>query len=104
MWQFWSRLFETQGFDQPWQGGESWTQGLGVTLLLANLATALAYFAIPVLILVYLLPRKHLRWSRLWFLFFVVLAVGGLVHLVSATSFWWPAYRFHVAPVIVLPS
>ncbi len=96
MWQFWSRLFETQGFDQPWQGGDAWTQGLGITLLLANLATALAYFAIPVLILSYLLRRKHLRWSRLWFLFFVVLVVGGLVHLVSAASFWWPAYRFHV--------
>ena len=96
MWQFWSRLFETQGFDQPWQGGDSWTTGLGLTLLLANLATALAFFVIPLLILFFLVRGRHIRWSRLWFLLFVVMVVGGLVHLAAATSFWWPAYRFHV--------
>jgi two-component system sensor histidine kinase/response regulator len=94
--QFWSRLFETQGFHEPWDAGSSWTQGLGVTLAVANLATALAYFAIPLLILYFLIRRDHVRWSRLWFLFFIALVVGGLVHLLSATSFWWPAYRFHV--------
>jgi PAS domain S-box-containing protein len=96
MWQFWSRLFETEGFQQAWQSGDSWTTGLGLTLVLANLATALAFFIIPLLILFFLVRRKHIRWSRIWFLFFVVLVVGGLVHLVAATSFWWPAYRFHV--------
>ncbi|MEX2175832.1 MAG: response regulator [Pirellulaceae bacterium] len=102
MWQFWSRLFDTRGFDQPWQSGESWTQGLGVTLLLANLATAFAFFAIPVLILFFLLRKKNIRWSRMWFLFFVMLVVGGLVHFVSAASFWWPAYRFHVVINVTL--
>src|SRR5688572_29531810 len=96
MWQFWSRLFETEGFQNASQGGEAWTTGLGLTLLLANLATALAYFIIPLLILFFLARRKHGGWSRIWFLFFVVLVVGGLVHLLAATSFWWPAYRFHV--------
>ena len=94
MWQFWSRLFETEGF-QPAQGGEAWTAGLGLTLMLAHLATALAYFIIPLLILFFLVRGKNIRWSRIWFLFFVVLVVGGLVHLLAATSFWWPAYRFN---------
>ena len=48
---------------------------MGVALMLANLATALAYFAIPLLILYFLIRRNHVRWSRLWFLFFV--AAGG---------------------------
>jgi two-component system sensor histidine kinase/response regulator len=96
MWQFWSRLFETQGFDAPWASGESWSTGLGLTLLLANLLTALAYFAIPVAILYILWRRKQVHWSRLWFLLFVTLVIGGLVHLLAATAFWWPAYRFHL--------
>jgi two-component system sensor histidine kinase/response regulator len=96
MWEFWSRLFDTQGFNEPWDAGSAWTQGMGVGLLLANLATALAYFAIPVLIIYFLIRRNHVRWSKLWFLFFVALVVGGLTHLLAATSFWWPVYRFHL--------
>jgi two-component system sensor histidine kinase/response regulator len=96
MWQFWSRLFETQGFDPPWDSGTSWTTGLGLTLLIAKLMTALAYFAIPLAILYILWRRKHVYWSRLWFLLFVTLVIGGLVHLLAATAFWWPAYRFHL--------
>jgi len=96
MWQFWSRLFESQGFEPPWQSGPAWTQGMGLGLMLANLATALAYFAIPVLIIYFLIRRNHVRWSRLWFLFFIALVVGGLAHLLSAASFWWPVYRLHL--------
>ncbi len=96
MWQFWSRLFDTQGFEEPWQSGSAWTQGMGVGLMLANLATALAYFAIPLVIIYFLIRRNHVRWSRLWFLFFVALVVGGLAHLLAATAFWWPVYRFHL--------
>ena len=96
MWEFWSRLFDTRGFEEPWQSGSAWTQGMGVGLMLANLATALAYFAIPLVIIYFLIRRNHVRWSRLWFLFFVALVVGGLAHLLSATAFWWPVYRFHL--------
>ncbi len=96
MWDFWSRLFDTQGFEALWQSGPAWTQSMGLGLMLANLATALAYFAIPLVIIYFLIRRNHVRWSRLWFLFFVALVVGGLTHLLAATAFWWPVYRFHL--------
>ncbi|MCI0358437.1 MAG: response regulator [Planctomycetaceae bacterium] len=70
---------------------------MGLVLMLANLATALAYFAIPAVIIYFLVRRNHVRWSKLWFLCFVALVVGGLSHLVAATGYWWPAHRLHVA-------
>jgi PAS domain S-box-containing protein len=102
MWQFWSRLFDTQGFEAPWQSGSAWTQSMGLALMLANFATALAYFAIPVLIIYFLIRRNHVRWSSLWFLFFIALVVGGLTHLLAATAFWWPVYRFHLVVEITM--
>ena len=93
MWRFFSRLFDTHGFQQPWHHGESWNQALGLMLIVADVATSLAYFTIPVLILFFLLRRKHIRWSRLWFLFLALLVVAGLAHFLQAAAFWWPAYR-----------
>jgi two-component system, sensor histidine kinase and response regulator len=70
---------------------------MGLVLMLANLATALAYFAIPVAIIYFLIRRNRVRWSKLWLLCFVALVVGGLTHLVSAMGYWWPAFQLHIA-------
>src|SRR5262245_24714785 len=70
---------------------------MSLVLMLANFATALAYFAIPVVIVYFLIRRNYVRWSKLWFLCFVALVVGGLTHLFSALGYWWPADRLHLA-------
>jgi PAS domain S-box-containing protein len=101
--EFWSRLFDTQDFHQPWEHA-LWNTGLGFALMAAHLATALAYFTIPVLVLFFLMRLKEVRWSRLWFLFFVLLVIGGLVHFLSASTFWWPAYRFHVVVNVAMAA
>jgi hypothetical protein len=76
MWQFWSRLFDTQGFEEPWAAGTAWTQSMGLALMLANLATA-RLLRHPGTDHLLLIRRNHVRWSKLWFLFFVALVVGG---------------------------
>ena len=96
MWDFWSQLFDTRGFDPLWVHGTAFSAGLGIALMVAHITTALAYFTIPVIVLFFLLRRRDVRWSRLWVLFFVLLVIGGLVHFMAASTFWWPAYRFHV--------
>ncbi|MDX1946446.1 MAG: response regulator [Pirellulaceae bacterium] len=102
MWDFWSRLFDTSGFDPLWLHGPSFTTGLGVALMLAHFATALAYFTIPVIVLFFLLRRQGVRWSRLWYLFLLLLVIGGTMKLLAASTFFWPAYRLHVVVSILM--
>ena len=104
MWDFWSRLFDTSGFNQPWGYGPSWSEGLGLTFMIANLAISAAYFCIPLLVLLFLIRRKHIRWSRFWVLVLGVLVTGGVVHFLQAAEYWWPAYRFAALTTVIMSA
>jgi hypothetical protein len=66
---------------------------LELTLVFADLATFAAYAVIPLLIGYFLLRRRHVHFSRVWFLLVVYLLVGGAVHVLSAMGGWEPAVR-----------
>jgi two-component system, sensor histidine kinase and response regulator len=57
---------------------------LEMTSIFADLATFAAYAVIPMLIVYFLLRRRHVHFSRVWFLLMVYLIVGGAVHVLNA--------------------
>jgi two-component system sensor histidine kinase/response regulator len=55
-----------------------------LTSIFADLATFAAYAVIPLLIGYFLLRRRRVHFSRVWFLLVVYLLVGGAAHVLSA--------------------
>lgn len=87
-------LFDTSDFPPRWQCG-NWSEALGWTYIGADLLIAGAYFAIPISILVYFQRRgKELYFPALYWLFAAFILLCGIGHLVDATLFWRPWYRF----------
>ncbi|MFK7741589.1 MAG: ATP-binding protein [Planctomycetota bacterium] len=85
-------LFDTSDFPQRWFCG-SWTALHGWIHILSDAVTALAYFAIPALILVYRWRRPDVTFPVLFWLFGAFILFCGAVHTMEAIIFWWPAYR-----------
>lgn len=71
-----------------------------LTLIFADLATFAAYLVIPLLIVFFLVRRRHVHFPRVWFLLVVYLLVGGAVHVLSA--FGESAERWATAMTVVL--
>lgn len=102
MWDFWSQLFETKGFNSHGHEGTAWTAGMGLTYIAADLATWMALALIPTLLILNALRRRKSGFPPwLWWLL-AFLLVGSVVHLLDAFSFWWPAYRLTVVVKILM--
>src|SRR6185436_4493083 len=93
MWDFWSRLFNAEGFTRRWEEGSAWSTSMGLAYIAADLATWLALAIIPALIIVNVVRRKKMSFPPWLWWFVAFLVVGGAVHLLDALSFWWPVYR-----------
>jgi two-component system, sensor histidine kinase and response regulator len=81
---FWSPLIDAQG---PWllaQTAPKVWDPLELTQIFAHLATFAAYAVIPLLIVFFLLRRRRVHFSRVWFLLVVYLLVGGAAHVLDA--------------------
>ncbi len=102
MWQFWTRLFDSSDFSQPWDRGDGWTTGLGAAHVVADLAIWSAFLAIPTLLIAFGIRRRHLGLSRALWLFVAFLVIGGTLHLLDAMAFWWPAERFIVVVKVLM--
>ena len=89
---FFSKLLDTSDFPARWHCG-IWTPGHGWLHVLSDLAVSGAYFAIPVLLVIYMRSKKDLTFPNVFWLFVAFIAACGTVHLVEASIFWWPAYR-----------
>lgn len=74
---------------------------LELTSIFADLATFAAYAVIPLLIVYFLLRRRRVHFSRVWFLLMVYLVVGGAMHVLSAfgesTANWTTALKVALA-------
>src|SRR5262245_15339313 len=69
----------------------AWT-GIELALVFADLATFAAFAVIPLLILYFLLRRRHVYFSRVWFLLLAYLVVGATVHVLDACGGWAPVF------------
>ncbi|MAT14126.1 MAG: hypothetical protein CMJ46_02520, partial [Planctomyces sp.] len=94
MFEFLSKLFDTEGFPPRWQCGAAWTDGHGWLHILSDSAIFLAYFSIPLLLGYFVYKRKDVPFGPIFLLFALFIFSCGLTHLIDATIFWHPWYRF----------
>ncbi len=90
---FFSHLFDTAGFMPRWGCG-SWTSGHGWLHILSDVAIFGAYFAIPVVLTYFVVRRRDIPFLPVFWLFAIFILSCGIGHLIEATIFWHPWYRF----------
>ncbi len=90
---FFARLFDTSDFPARWYCGQ-WDEGLGWLHIISDVATWGAYTAIPIVLVYYVRKRQDFPFHRIFWLFAIFILACGTVHLVEATIFWYPVYRF----------
>ena len=96
MFEFFANLFRTEGFPARWHCGSAWGQEpwIGWIHICSDLATFLAYFAVPVVVVFYVMKRREKKLPLVFYVFLgLVFFSCGTVHLVEAIIFWWPVYR-----------
>ncbi len=91
--EFLFHLFDVSDFPARWTCGR-WTVAHAWLHILSDLAIFAAYAAIPIAIAIYVLRRRDVIFPRLYWLFAAFIFSCGFGHLVEATIFWWPWYRF----------
>jgi signal transduction histidine kinase len=94
MFELWKQLFDTSDFPARWFCG-NWSSLHGWTHIASDLAIGAAYTAIPcVLAYVVLRRRRDVPFVPVFWLFGAFILFCGLSHLVEASLFWRPWYRF----------
>ena len=86
-------LFDTSDFPPRWHCG-AWTDLHGWVHIGSDVLIAVSYFAIPVTILRLVWKRSDVPFRRVFWLFASFILLCGLGHLVEASIFWHPWYRF----------
>jgi PAS domain S-box-containing protein len=92
MFDFLTHLFDTSGFPARWNCGD-WTPGHGWLHILSDLAVWSAYFAIPCILVFFVLRRRDVPFPTIFWLFGAFILACGTTHLMEVLMFWWPAYR-----------
>lgn len=86
-------LFDTSGFPARWHCGQ-WTSTHGWTHIVADAAIFAAYMAIPCVLAFFVLRRRDVPFLPVFWLFAAFILFCGFGHLVEASIFWRPWYRF----------
>lgn len=94
MMEFFRNLFNTEGFPARWHCG-MWEEGHGWLHVISDVMIFGAYTLIPVSLL-FFAWRKHreILFAKLVWLFAAFILACGIGHLIEATIFWHPWYRF----------
>jgi signal transduction histidine kinase/CheY-like chemotaxis protein len=93
MLEFFSNLFNTEGFPPRWHCG-IWSDGEGWLHILSDIAVFGAYTAIPVVLAYFVLRKRDVPFPRIFWLFAAFIFSCGFGHLLEAIIFWHPIYRF----------
>ena len=96
MWDFIVRLFDTTGFPARWNCGPAWAEApwIGWLHIGSDIATFLAYYAVPCVVVYYVLRKRNLKFPKIFYVFLgLVFFSCGTVHLIEAIIFYWPVYR-----------
>jgi hypothetical protein len=90
---FLQKLFDTADFPARWTCG-NWSSFDGWLLIVSDLLIFVAYWSIPLALLVILLRRgRDIPAPHLLLLFAAFILLCGLTHLIDAVIFWEPIYR-----------
>ncbi len=91
--EFFSNLFQAENWPPRWYCGK-WTSFHGWLYIFSNLAIWAAYFAIPLIIFIFITKRRRdIPFLRIFWLFIAFILACGTTHLMDATLFYYPAYR-----------
>lgn len=94
-------LFSTEGFMPRWLCGE-WSDAHGWLHVVSDTLVFGAYSAIPLMLWYFIAIKKHqVPFSLVFWLFGAFILSCGFTHLVDATLFWKPWYRFSGAMKLV---
>lgn len=88
-----AELFDTNGFPPRWRCGK-WSDVHGWTHIISDVAIFGAYIAIPIAIAYFVRRRTDVPFPKLFWLFSAFIMFCGFTHLIEATIFWRPWYRF----------
>jgi PAS domain S-box-containing protein len=89
---FFLKLFDTGDFMPRWHCGR-WTEAHGWLHIVSDLAVWSAYFAIPLILVLFAARKPDLPFRKVFLLFGTFILACGTTHLMEAVIFWWPAYR-----------
>lgn len=90
--EFFQRLADVNDWPPRWYCGR-WTDFHGWLYIVSDLTIWLAYMAIPLILIRFLIVKKGVPLSGVFWLFGAFILLCGLTHLLDAVMFWWPAYR-----------
>lgn len=90
---FFRKLFDTADFPPRWLCG-NWTPLVGWLHIISDVLIFLAYFAIPLSLVVILWRRRDVPFPWIMRLFVAFILLCGMTHLVEAIIFYEPIYRF----------
>lgn len=93
MFEFITRIFDTEGFPPRRYCGEAWTDGHAAIHIVSDFAIFGAYCTIPVLIGWFVLRRRDIPFPPILWLFSAFILCCGIGHAIEATIFWHPWYR-----------
>ena len=91
---FFQKLFGVTDFPARWRCGR-WTEFHGWLYIISDIAIFGAYLAIPILLTYFIVRRKDIPLTPIFWLFAAFILFCGATHLMDAATFWWPAYRFN---------
>lgn len=91
---FFQRLTDVSDWPPRWFCG-TWTDFHGWLYITSDLTIWLAYMAIPLLLMRFLMLKTGVPLTGVFWLFGAFILLCGLTHLVDASMFWWPAYRIN---------
>ncbi|GAB3268050.1 sensor domain-containing diguanylate cyclase [Chitinimonas naiadis] len=86
-----TQLFTSQGFI-PHGYCFAWSSSLLWTYVFANAAIGLAYFSIPLALVVLIRRRKDLRFNRMASMFAAFILACGTTHFLDIITIWQPLY------------
>ncbi len=93
--EFLGALFDTTGFPARWYCGTAWAEEpiIGWTHIISDVLIFLAYTAIPLMLVHFVLKKKDAPFLPIFWLFAAFIIACGTSHLVEAVIFWEPVYR-----------
>src|SRR6516165_8604439 len=92
MFHFLTHLFDTKGFPDRWNCGD-WTPAHGWLHIASDLSVWSAYFAIPCILVYFVLRRRDVPFPTIFWLFGAFILACGTTHLMEVIIFWHPVYR-----------
>ncbi len=102
---FLSRMFDTSGF-MPHGHCYLWDPSILWLHVVSNTATALAYFAIPMMMVYFVWKRRDVPFHWMFVLYSVFIVACGTGHVFEIIEVWTPTYRISgvVAAITALGS